>query len=438
MIMNKNEKYIFIIIIMIVVNYALLLCQEVTIKVIVEGKGFKPMVLGLQNVYLMEDNEETREAARVAYEVLKNDLNFSRLFTIIESSEYEDLPVYKGSDIDLLAWRKRKADFVVLIKILVKESDLTFEGRLLDVRTGDLLKGKKYNWDKKYLRQVVHRFGNEIINVTWGIKVPLFTSKIAFVSDRDGNKEIYLMDYDGYDQRRVTNNTILDLFPALSPDGENIVFSTVRGTKAVLLLYNLYTGNKIILSDVGGLNSLATWSADGQKIAFISSRDGNAEIYTINADGSDLRRITFSPSIEASPAWSPTGRQIAFTSDRSGRPQIYIMDAEGTNVRRLTFYGDYNESPAFSPDGTQLLFVQRIGISFDIYKLDLQSQEIIRLTENQGSNESPKWSPDGLHIVFSSNRTGKYQIYVMDNDGTNQKQLTYQGNNTNPSWQISK
>jgi TolB protein len=438
MIMNKNEKYIFIIIIIIVVNYALLLCQEVTIKVIVEGKGFKPMVLGLQNVYLMEDNEETREAARVAYEVLKNDLNFSRLFTIIESSEYEDLPVYKGSDIDLLAWRKRKADFVVLIKILVKESDLTFEGRLLDVRTGDLLKGKKYNWDKKYLRQVVHRFGNEIINVTWGIKVPLFTSKIAFVSDRDGNKEIYLMDYDGYDQRRVTNNTILDLFPALSPDGENIVFSTVRGTKAVLLLYNLYTGNKIILSDVGGLNSLATWSADGQKIAFISSRDGNAEIYTINADGSDLRRITFSPSIEASPAWSPTGRQIAFTSDRSGRPQIYIMDAEGTNVRRLTFYGDYNESPAFSPDGTQLLFVQRIGISFDIYKLDLQSQEIIRLTENQGSNESPKWSPDGLHIVFSSNRTGKYQIYVMDNDGTNQKQLTYQGNNTNPSWQISK
>jgi len=436
--MNKNEKYIFIIIIIIVVNYALLLGQEVTIKVIVEGKGFKPMVLGLQNVYLMEDNEETREAARVAYEVLKNDLNFSRLFTIIESSEYEDLPVYKGSDIDLLAWRKRKADFVVLIKILVKESDLTFEGRLLDVRTGDLLKGKKYNWDKKYLRQVVHRFGNEIINVTWGIKVPLFTSKIAFVSDRDGNKEIYLMDYDGYDQRRVTNNTILDLFPALSPDGENIVFSTVRGTKAVLLLYNLYTGNKIILSDVGGLNSLATWSADGQKIAFISSRDGNAEIYTINADGSDLRRITFSPSIEASPAWSPTGRQIAFTSDRSGRPQIYIMDAEGTNVRRLTFYGDYNESPAFSPDGTQLLFVQRIGISFDIYKLDLQSQEIIRLTENQGSNESPKWSPDGLHIVFSSNRTGKYQIYVMDNDGTNQKQLTYQGNNTNPSWQISK
>lgn len=432
------KKLILIILSLILTNIILAIGQEATIKVIVEGKGFKPMSIGMQNIYMIEENEETIEAAEVAYEVLKSDLNFSRLFNIVESKEYSEIPTYKGSDVDLLVWRKIKTDFVVLIKILLKGTDLTFEGRLLDVRTGDLIKGKKYNWDKKYLRQVVHRFANEILSVTWGIKAPLFTSKIAFTSDRDGNKEIYLMDYDGYNQRRITNNTILDLFPALSPDGEHIVFSTVRGSKAVLLLYNMFTGDKRILSDMGGLNSLASWTADGQKIAFISSRDGNPEIYTINADGSDLRRITFSPSIEASPAWSPTGRQIAFTSDRSARPQIYIMDAEGTNVRRLTFFGEYNESPSFSPDGSQLLFVQRMGLIFDIYKLDLQSQEIIRLTESQGSNESPKWSPDGLHIVFSSNRKGKYQIYVMDSDGSNQKQLTFEGNNTNPSWQVSR
>ncbi|OGF66011.1 MAG: hypothetical protein A2Y62_06070 [Candidatus Fischerbacteria bacterium RBG_13_37_8] len=393
------------------------------------------MVIGLENVYRMADDESTREIAEVVYDVLKSDLKFSRLFNIVESKNYMELPVYRGEDVDLIGWKQKKVDFIVLMKAMAQGSEITVEGRLLDVRTGDLLRGKRYSWDKKYLRQTVHRFANEILEVTWGIKVPLFTSKIAFTSDRDGNKEIYLMDYDGYDQRRITDNSILDLFPALGPDGEHIVFSTVRGTKAVLLLYNMFTGEKITLSDAGGLNALPAWSLDGQKITFISSRDGNSEIYTINSDGTGLKRITFSPSIEASPAWSPTGRQIAFTSDRSGRPQIYIMDAEGTNIRRLTFFGEYNESPAFSPDGSMLTFVQRTGINFDIYRLDLQSQEIIKLTENQRSNESSRWSPDGLHIVFSSNRTGSYQIYVMDSDGLNQRQLTFKGNNTNPSWQ---
>ncbi len=429
----KKKILFFILFLLLVIRYEF--SQEITVKAVLKSSGFKPLVIGLENVYKLADNEETNEIANTVYEVLKNDLNFSRLYKIVESRNYENLPVYEGKDVDLVEWRKMQVDFLVLMKAASEGSDVIIEGRLIDVRTGDLLKGKKYNWSKKFLRQIVHRFANEILNATWGIKVPIFTSKIAFTSNRDGNKEIYLMDYDGYDQRRITNNSVLDLFPALHPNGHIIAFSTYRGTKSVLLTYDIFTGESKVISDAGGMNALPTWSFDGSKLAFISSRDGNSEIYIADSDGSNLKRITFSPSIEASPAWSPTGRQIAFTSDRSGRPQIYIMDAEGTNIRRLTYYGEYNESPAFSNDGTQLAFVQRIGLNFDIYVLNLETQEIIRLTQNQGSNESPKWSPDDLHIIFSSNRTGSYQIYVMDSDGSNQRQLTFVGENTNPSWQ---
>jgi TolB protein len=408
--------------------------QEATVGGIVEMRGFKPLLIGLENAFMMEQNAETQSASQEIYTILKNDLTFSRLFKIIESKDYPNLPSYQGKDVDLTEWKKMQVASLINLKVLVKENEMTFEGRLLDVRTGDLIKGKRYSWDKKFLRQTVHRFANEILLITWGVKVPLFTSKICYTSTRDGNKEIYMMDYDGFDQKRLTNNTVLDLFPNLNPDGKNIAFSTFRGNKAVLLVYNMYTGQSKVISDAGGLNSLPAWSIDGKKLAFISSKDGNSEIYMINSDGTDLKRITFGNYIDASPAWSPTGRQIAFTSDRSGRPNVYIMDAEGTNVRRLTFYGEYNESPSFSPDGTHLAFVQRGGIIFDIYVLNLQTQEIIRLTQDQGSNESPKWSPDGLHIVFASNRTGTFQIYVMDSDGTNPRQITNQGNNTTPTW----
>jgi TolB protein len=427
-------KVILVTMMMVIMLAGYGMLQESTISTMITGSGFKPLVIGLENPFMMEQTGDTQTSAQEIYNVLKSDLTFSRLYKLVESKNYPNLPGYQGKDVDLTEWKKMQVEFLVFLKIQVKDNDLTLEGRLVDVRTGDLLKGKKYSWDKKFLRQTVHRFANEILQITWGIKVPLFTSKIAFVSTRDGNKEIYIMDYDGYDQKRITNSNTLDLFPALNPDGKTVAFSTFRGNKAVLLVYNMYTGDSKTLSDSGGLNSLPAWSPDGKKLAFISSRDGNSEIYTINPDGTDLKRITFTNFIEASPAWSPTGRQIAFSSDRSGRPNVFIMDAEGTNVRRLTFYGEYNESPSFSPDGTQLAFVQRTGIIFDIYVLNLQTQEIIRLTQDQGCNESPKWSPDGAHIIFSSSRTGTYQLYVMDSDGTNSKQLTTQGANTNASW----
>jgi Tol biopolymer transport system component len=115
---------------------------------------------------------------------------------------------------------------------------------------------------------------------------------IAFTSQRDGNSEIYVMNADGTDQRRLTHAAGDDY----SPD----------------------------------------WSPDGRKIAFVSERDGNDEIYGMNADGSEQRRLTSSRAHDYPPAWSPDGRKIAFASDRDGNFDIYVMDADGSHVRNLT------------------------------------------------------------------------------------------------------
>jgi len=129
-------------------------------------------------------------------------------------------------------------------------------------------------------------------------------AQIAFVSERDWNKEIYVMDADGNNLRNLTNNPASDEAPS--------------------------------------------WSPDGQGIAFQSDRDGNSEIYVMDADGNNLRNLTNNPAGDSSPAWSPDGQRIAFVSSRDGAKNsaIYVMDADGNNPRNLTNH----PAPDYQPD----------------------------------------------------------------------------------------
>ncbi|MCI0444265.1 Tol-Pal system beta propeller repeat protein TolB [bacterium] len=393
--------------------------------------GFEPIPAMIPKPFVA--TPDAGPAAEELATVLGNDLYNSDYFEMIDASAY---PPYTGQ-IKISDYKTSRAKYVALLKVSLEGSQVNVEARFYDVQSEQLVVGKVYKWDRKFVRHIAHRFGDEILYRLWGVK-GIFTSKLAFSSDRSGNRDVWLMDYDGYNQTQVTKSKHINLSPDLSPDGKQVIYTTYRAEQAatgqMLIVYNIYDGKKSTLYSQGTLNSAPAWSSDGSRIAFTSNVKGNAEIYVINKDGSNLKQITFNRAIDTSPAWNPKTGQIAFTSDRSGNPMVYIMNEDGTNEQRLTYVGEYNESAAWSPDGRMLAYVSRSGINFDIYVVDMASNVVTRLTQNEGSNENPCWSPDSRHIAFASNRTGKYQIWTMLFDGSKLRQLTRDGNNTSASW----
>ncbi|MDI6845465.1 MAG: Tol-Pal system beta propeller repeat protein TolB [Candidatus Saccharicenans sp.] len=374
---------------------------------------------------------EVQEAASTIHQVLTSDLQYSRVFTLVSKEHLSYIRPLNPKEIFFKDWESIQARLLVVGEFTRSENRSVFEVKIYDVKSQRMILGKRYQVEPGVLRLVAHRVADEMMKL-YGEK-PIFTTKIVFVSNRDGNDELYMMDYDGASQTRLTFNKWRDYMPAWSPEQRAIVFTSYRAGNPDLYILYPYEGRLVPIS-TRGTNFAGAFSPDGKKIAFCSTKDGNAEIYVVNVDGTGLRRLTFNSAIDTAPSWSPTGREIVFTSDRSGTPQIYIMDAEGGNVRKVSFGGNYLDSPAWSPDGERIVFVSRVDNFFDLYLLNLKTNKITKLTETGARNESPSWSPDGRHIVFSSNMSGTIQIYSIDYDGSNLRQLTSDGENKLPNW----
>ena len=252
-------------------------------------------------------------------------------------------------------------------------------------------------------------------------------ARIAFVSDRDGNDEIYVMNADGSGVRRLTNNSANDRYwyPAWSPDGARIAFTSSRDGNEDIYVMNADGSGVRRLTNNFADDWVPAWSPDGTRIAFGSERDGNDEIYVMNADGSGVRRLTNNFADDWYYSWSPDGTRIAFGSDRDGNDEIYVMNADGSGVRRLTNNSANDLLPAWSPDGARIAFVSDRDGNEEIYVMNADGSGVRRLTNNFVGDWVPLWSPDGTRIAFGSERTYiEHKIYVMNADGTGVRRLT--------------
>ncbi len=260
------------------------------------------------------------------------------------------------------------------------------------------------------------------------------STQIAFVSDRSGNKEIYVMESDGTRRRSVTGNRNINLFPAWSPDGDTILYTSYReGGSDLWTLSRGRPGRRLL--DVPDEKYRGVFGPLDGQITFVMSQKGNTDLFLTRHDGRGLKRLTESRAIEVSPTWSPDGRQLAFASDRSGNQQIHLKDLSSGETRRLTFRGSYNASPAWSPTGEWIVYAARTGSTFDLYLLDPESGYTTQLTDHPRTEEDPAWSPDGRKVVFVSNRYGRKDLFVVDVDGRNLSRITSGfGNCSNPAW----
>lgn len=375
------------------------------------------------------------EIAKNIGDILQFDMTLAGPFAVMVGTGSSDGGGIKPGEFDLAPWKAAGADLLVKDGYTVTGGSLILEFRLYDVATGKELVAKRYNGAIRDLRKIVHTFSDEIMLAVTGERGP-FAGKIAFVSKRTGNKEIYLMDYDGYNVQRLTKNGSINLDPDFSPDGREIIFTSYKRGNPDLYRRELFTGREALVAGRHGINITGAFSPDGKRIALAMSKDGNSEIYIIDTSGRQLARLTNNPAIDVSPSWSPDGSQIAFVSDRLGKPQVFIMNADGSNVRRLTTSGAYNVSPRWSPKGDRILYCRQDSNGFQIYSISPDGSGDVQLT-SQGSSEHARWSPDGRFITFSSKRGGSEAIYVMRADGTGQTKVSRgKGDDSHPVWSV--
>ncbi|CAN5222413.1 hypothetical protein BH24ACT1_BH24ACT1_06940 [soil metagenome] len=265
--------------------------------------------------------------------------------------------------------------------------------------------------------------------------VPGTNGPIVFETSRDGNNEIYRMNPDGSDVVRLTNLFSNEVFPAWSPDGTKITYSSdvaEIGNLDVYVMNNDGSG-KTRLTNAPGEDRGTSWTSDGEKIVFHSSRDRTPthtfDVWTMNPDGSDQTKIFTNGSAAYVCGDSQTGR-IVFNSNRDGNFEIYTMDINGGNLFQVTNTEapTLNSGPKWSPDCQTISYNSTdSGGSLDVFRIDADGTDRVNLTNAPGVFDAfSAWSPDGQRIVYSSNLDGNFELYTMDSDdGGNRTRLTF-------------
>ena len=295
------------------------------------------------------------------------------------------------------------------------------------------------------------------------------SGRIAFVSNRDGDDEIYVMNADGSGLVQLTENDSDDRDPAWSPDGSRIAFASDRGND--VQKYDIYVmnadGSGVEQLTDGCSNGNPAWTPDGDRIAFVSRGD----IYVMNVDGSGVEQLTGTPpescaylflsdrdgeaawyirnadgsvepyeldwdswftnAVYAGPDWSPDGSRIALRSRRDGQFGVYVMNADGSGLEELSANDvTFVRGVGWSPDGDRVAFGAVSGYYDDaeIYVVNVDGSGVVPLTDNEQHDFMPTWSPDGGRIAFSSDSDGVLDgltgLYVMNADGSAVTRLT--------------
>ena len=393
-------------------------------------------------VPLFKIENETGEEKRLSNssaELLAASLEFTGYFKLLDRGAFLFDPQKDGiltPQVNFANWTVIGAE--LLITGLFKEVDgnITMELRLFDTFKARRIVGKKYTGKKADQRRMIHRFCSEVIKYLTGHR-GVFGSKIAFVSNGSGNKEIYTCAFDGYNALQVTRNRSINLSPAWSSDGRYLAYTSYKKKKPDIFIKNLAEMQETSINKKG-LNITPAWVPGKFELAATLSFAGDQEIYLLTGSGKVIKRLTNIRGIDVSPTWSPDGKKFAFVSNRAGSPQVYVQDIASGKVRRLTYEGNYNTQPSWSPQGDKIAYASVVDGRRNIVVMGLDGQEPLQLTHESGDNEAPSWSPDGSLIVFSSNREGPFRIYVMTSFGTDQRRLLVMtGEQTNPKWSMN-
>ena len=327
---------------------------------------------------------------------------------------------------------------LVRAEYTVSNAALTAKCYVYDVAARKALFGRRLDGTASQARRLVHHMADVIVKELTQ-RDGIASTRIAFVADGgERHKDIYLIDYDGENLVRVTNDKTLSVAPDWSPGGDRIYYTTYLYGYPRVCSIELETGKRKVVSSYPGLNAFPAISPRENEMALSLSKDGAVEIYMASLDGKQPRRLTRSQGgVASSPCWSPNGTRIAFVSNRGGGAQIYTMNTDGTNVKRLLSGFSYVTSLDWSPKGNHIAFSARYGGTLQLFLLDVDRRTTRQITFGSASHENPSFAPNGIHIVYVQTSGHQSDLYVVDTRDQELKpyRLTsLRGNETYPAW----
>lgn len=332
-------------------------------------------------------------------------------------------------------WKTVGADYVVMGQINADPAGIAIEGQILDVASNRLLAGRRYKGEPGQWEEMTLRLCDSLIEDFTG-EAGVSRTRIAFVSDATGRKEVYISDILGRHPRQVTSHRALCVSPRFTPDQNFLAYSSYHHGNQDLYLTDIR--QKAITTPISrrrGLNLAPAFTPDGRTMAVTLSQGGNPDLYLLDRQGNIIEQLTANAGINVSPSFSPDGRSLAFVSDRSGKPNVYVMDMGSHQAKRLTFKYSENSEPAWSPKGDEIAFTGLAGGTYQLFVMDRNGGSVRQLSSGGGNYESPTWSPDGRMLVVTRKGGSRSELCVISKYGKGVRVLfTLKGNQSYPQW----
>ena len=432
---SKLSK-ILLIVTLSVVLIPTLVIAETEIRIIAPQKGF-PIVIPV-----FCDLGDGAGSVSVVPDTIAKNLSLSGMFHVLDENSFSNIKkVCAASSAEGVEnYQSLGAEGVIrgtAQRTGYDKQFLTIEIYLFDVLKKKPVIGRRYEIEPDKYLEVASKFSDEVISYFTGQK-GIFSTKIAYVSQTGDSHELFSMDLNGQNIKQLTKDQSKASYPSWSPNGESLLYTSFKMGSPDLFSLVLKTRLSRQITGLPGEERGAKYSPDGQSIISTAVVSGKSSVVLFSPRGRLLKNLTPYTAFDISATWSPDGKQIAFCSDQGGKPQIYVMNADGGEARRVSYANrDFCISPAWSPKGDSIAFVCKDRSGSQIFTVGVDGKDVAQLTF-QGNNEDPSWAPNGNMVVYASdfNKPDQpKQLAIFSLLAGRNQQITY-GDNANwqPAW----
>jgi len=371
-------------------------------------------------------------------EIVGFDLSRSGQFAPLARDDMLSLPT-EPSQVFFRDWRILGVEYLLVGSTsTLANGNTVVRYYLFDVFNERQMATREVSGTRAQWRDIAHRISDDVFEAITGIK-GAFSTRILYVLAKNSGSpsatySLEMADSDGERSRTLFSSDEPIMSASWAPDGKRVAYVSFETGRPSIVLQELASGSRELLTQFSGINGSPVFSPDGQQMAMVLSRDGNPELYVMNLQDRRLRRLTRHHAIDTEPSWSEDGRHLLFTSDRGGRPQIYQMELATNLVERLTFQGDYNARARLLPGGKHLVFVHRRQGVFHIAWQDLERDDVRVLTKTN-LDESPSLAPNGTMLIYATQDQGRGILAVVSIDGRVKYRLpSSTGDVREPAW----